>query len=105
MPFDLRPQIEIPDNIASRLDGLPIVRQRRLLEGAINAAIDAEGRAPAFYVNVYHRNGDIQGHVGPIVEEDHAQRVAASWRTAGGRRRLALVSRVAEGAPLTNVFS
>lgn len=105
MPFDLRPQIELPDHIAARLDGLPLARQRHLLEGAINAAIDSENRAPAFYVNVYHRNGDLYGHVGPITDEDDAQRVAASWRKAGGRRRLALVARVAEGEPLTNVFS
>lgn len=105
MPFDLRPQIELPDHINARLAGLPLVRQRRMLENAINAALDAERGGPTFYVNVYHRNGDLYGHVGPITNEDAAQRVAASWRSAGGRRRLALVARVAEGVPLTNVFS
>lgn len=105
MPFDLRPQIELPAHIDARLAGLPLVRQRHILERAIHAAIDAEDGAPAFYVNVYHRNGDLHGHVGPITDEEKAQQVAASWRTAGGRRRLALVSRVAEGEPLTNVYS
>lgn len=100
--------LEISDSIAEKLSDLPIMARRGRLERAIHRALDAEGwpagdrgempiGASYWYVNI-HEDGDLVGHVGPIPDEDRAQRVAGSWRKTGV---LALVARVAQGRALT----
>ena len=75
-------------------------RQRMLVENAVNKALDAEGwpagergtvpvATAYWYVNLT-RQGQIQGHVGPIVSKEQANRCAMSWRDGGTRARVSV---------------
>lgn len=108
--------IPVPDDLAARLDALPVARRgllarRRAFEAAVHAALDAEGwpnggrgeipiPCTYWFVNL-RRRGEPIGHVGPLPSKDDADRVARSWRSTGTR---AFVSRTAIGACLTNRF-
>jgi hypothetical protein len=81
--------IEIPDELAERLDAFPLVTWSRKIEQAINAALDREGFPGAaeidtkpLFVNIWYKNGQIRGHVGPISGMTKAAAASKSWRKA-----------------------
>lgn len=106
-------QVPITDDISAKLDEYPVAARNRVLERAIDRALDAHGwpagergamaiAASYWYVTVIDPQPlRVRGHVGPIPDAERAKRVAASWRQTGC---IARMGRTPDGPPLTNVL-
>jgi hypothetical protein len=98
--------VPITEQIDAYLSDLPTFQQQRLFENALNKALDRDGwptelaadPTVPFYVVVF-RHGQIQGHVGPLLDQAAADRCARSWRSSGTTVQ---VTRRAIGPCLTN---